>query len=79
MKALIINSALFMAGLLLMLLWMFGPGLAHAYTCDQVKAWHRQYGTAALERFARENKLSAAQKRAGRSCLNRKRHRIARR
>lgn len=42
---------------------------AAAYSCDQIRTWHREYGTVWLIRKARELGLNAAQIKAGIACL----------
>ena len=54
------------AGLLLAL---SAASSAHAYTCEQVRAWHQQYGTTQLLRLAKLYGVTAAQKRAAVRCI----------
>jgi len=42
---------------------------ADAYTCEQVRTWHRQYGTARLLQLAKLYGVTAAQKRAAVRCI----------
>lgn len=45
---------------------------AYAYSCAQVRAWHRFYGSAELLRLAQARGLTPAQIAAGRRCLRRR-------
>lgn len=71
MTTLLVKSILIVAALLLAL---SAVSFAHAYTCEQVRAWHQQYGTAQLLRFARLYGVTAVQKRAAIQCIVRQRY-----
>jgi len=66
MTVLLVKSVVIIA---VVLLGLSAASPVQAYSCEQVRTWHRQYGTAQLLRYARLYGVTAAQKRAAIRCI----------